>query len=265
MIFHSSIEPLYFLLPVFGLIIGTFGSMLGGGGGFFFLPILTLIFNVPTQTAVITSLVATLPICFIGSFFHYHNSNINFRIAAMFAFTGIIGAFIGAAITSIISANQLKVCFGIYSIIIAVNIVFTTWKKNRNGNKKSEQHNIFGLIKIIESSFLGLFAGVITGTFGTSGSAPVISGLLTMRIPIKVVIGTSLLIVFVNTLFAVGAHFLIGKIDLTLVAFLTVGSTIGAIAGPKLLTKVKTDQSESKARYWYAVVMVALGILMIVR
>lgn len=264
MIFHSSIEPIYFLLPLVGLIIGLFGTMLGGGGGFFFLPILTLLLKVPAQTAVITSLVATLPICIVGSFGHYRKSNIDFRIAAMFALTGIVGAFIGAGITSRISARQLKISFGVYSVLIAFNMAFSTWRKKRTDANGTKQQNNSGLIKIAKGLFFGLFAGTITGTFGTSGTAPVLAGLFSMRIPFKMVIGTSLLIVLVNTFFAVGAHFLIGKIDLTLVCFLTAGSTIGALTGPKLLAKAKTDRSENKIRYWYAAVMVALGVLMII-
>lgn len=263
MIFHSQIEPIYYLLPLFGLIIGLSGSMLGGGGGFFFLPILSLILDVPVQTAVITSLVATLPICLVGSFVHYRNGNINFRIAFMFALAGIVGAFIGASITSRISANQLKLSFGIYSILIAVNIAISTWRKKRTDTSDKTLQNNFGLFKTIQSAFLGLFAGTITGTFGTSGSAPVLAGLLALRIPLKMVIGTSLLIVLANTIFAVSAHFFIGKIDLTLVAFLTAGSTIGALAGPGLLTKIKMDHSENKAKYCYAAGMIVLGILMI--
>lgn len=263
MIFHSPIETMYYLLPLVGLIIGLFGTMLGGGGGFFFLPILTLLLNVQAQTAVITSLVATLPICIVGSFGHYRKRNINFRIAAMFALAGIVGAFIGAGITSRISANQLKISFGIYSVLIALNIAYSAWQKKRMDANGAEQQNNSGLVKIAKGSFFGFFAGTITGTFGTSGTAPVLAGLFTMRIPLKLVIGTSLLVVLANTIFAVGAHLLVGKIDLTLIYFLTAGSIIGALLGPKLLSKVKTDNSENKFRYLYAIIMVALGILMI--
>ena len=264
MIFHSSIEPIYFLLPLVGLIIGLFGSMLGGGGGFFFLPILTLLLGVPAQTAVITSLVATLPICIVGSLGHYRKGNIDFRIGVLFAFAGIVGAFIGAGITSMISSGQLKVSFGIYSVLIALNIVISTWRKKRDETNGAEQQKISEFVKIVKGSFFGLFAGTITGTFGTSGTAPVLAGLFTMRMPLKLVIGTSLLVVLANTVFAVGAHLLVGKIDLTLVCFLTAGSIIGALIGPKLLSKVKIDNSENKVRYWYAVIMVALGVLMII-
>jgi uncharacterized membrane protein YfcA len=264
MIFHSSIEPVYFLLPVFGLIIGLFGTMLGGGGGFFFLPILTLLIKVPAQTAVITSLAATLPIGIVGSLAHYRKSNINLHIGSLFATTGILGAFIGTGITSRISAEQLKTGFGIYSVLIAFNIALSTWRKKRDEAIDTEPPKS-GFMKITKASFFGLFAGTITGVFGTSGTAPVLAGLFSMRIPIKKVIGTSLLVVLMNTIFAVGAHFLIGKIDLTLVYFLTAGSTIGALTGPKLLAKVKIDRSGNKVKYGYAAVMIALGILMMIR
>ena len=108
-------------------------------------------------------------------------------------------------------------------------------------------------------------AGLITGTFGTSGTAPVLAGLLSIGIPFKMVIGTSLLIVLVNTIFATGAHLLIGKIDLTLVCFLTAGSTIGALLGPKLIHTSQLNKSENQARYWYAAIMLGLGILMIAK
>ena len=78
------------------------------------------------------------------------------------------------------------------------------------------------------------------------------------------VIGTSLLVVLSNTIFAVGAHVMVGKIDLTLVYLITAGSIVGALIGPKILSNLQTDNFENKVRYLYAAVMVVLGILMIV-
>ncbi len=47
-------------LPLFGFLIGLLVSMLGGGGGGLFVPVLTLIFGIPTQVAVATSLASVL-------------------------------------------------------------------------------------------------------------------------------------------------------------------------------------------------------------
>ncbi len=265
MFFYSTIEPVYYLLPFVGFIIGLFGTMLGGGGGFFFLPILILLLNINPQTAVITSLVASLPICIVGSWGHYRKQNIDLKLVGIFAVAGILGAFIGAGISNKISANQLKLSFGIYSVLVALNIVYSTWQKQRvdSGKRSPKKHS--NSVKTTKGLFFGFFAGMITGTFGTSGTAPVLSGLFSMQILLKTVIGTSLLIVLVNTFFAVGSHFLLGKIDLTLVGFLTAGSTVGALIGPKIIAKTNFGQSENKTRYWYAVAMVAIGILMILK
>ncbi|WP_346863128.1 sulfite exporter TauE/SafE family protein [uncultured Draconibacterium sp.] len=259
----SQIESVYYLLPLIGLLIGFFGTILGGGGGFFILPILTLLIGVPAQTAVITSLAATLPICIVGSLGHFNKGNIDFKVGLKFALAGIFGAFIGASITSIITADQLRISFGIYSIVIASNLFISTWKRKRAENNKTRKQVLTGFSRNIQSSVFGFFAGTITGTFGTSGTAPVLAGLFAIRLPFKLIIGTSLLVVLSNTFFAVGAHALIGKIDLTLICFLTAGSVIGAVIGPKFLSKIKTDKSENKLRYLYAAIIVMLGTLMI--
>jgi uncharacterized membrane protein YfcA len=262
MINFSEMQDIYFILPLVGFIVGLFGTMVGGGGGFFFLPVLTLLLNVPGQTAVITSLVATLPICIVGSLGHYRKNNIDLRVAALFMIIGITGAFIGAEITSSISDLALKTAFGVYSILIAFNMVFSARKNNVEKERKKTKISVKNL-RTFKGSFFGLAAGLITGTFGTSGTAPVLAGLFSLKIPFKMVIGTSLLIVLVNTIFAAGTHFIVGKIDLTLVTFLTVGSTIGAVLGPRLLAKIQIDKSENKAKYAYAIIMAAIGVLMI--
>jgi uncharacterized membrane protein YfcA len=265
LIFHSSFEPIYLLLPIIGFIIGMFGTMLGGGGGFFFLPVLTLIIGAPPQVAVATSLAATLPICIVGSLGHYRKGNIDIRTGWLFIIAGMFGAFMGAGITGLLTARQLKVSFGVYAILIALNLVYNTWKKKKSENKGEEQADASPLVKAGKGSFFGLSAGLIAGTFGTSGTAPVLAGLFSMRLPVKIVIGTSLVVVLANTIFAVGAHFLVGQIDLTLVWFLTAGSIVGAVLGTKLLSRANVDRSENNIRYIYALVMVAIGVLMMIK
>lgn len=259
MIFFSAYEPLYLVLPIIGFVIGLAGTMLGGGGGFFFLPILTLLLGVPPHIAVATSLAATIPIGFVGSYGHYRNGNVHTKTAILFAVSGIIGAFLGTGISKVLSGKQLKVAFGVYSIVIALNMVLESVKRGKihlgtNQNRMS---------KIGKGSFFGLSAGMIAGTFGTSGTAPVLAGLFSMNLPVKLVIGTSLIIVLINAIFATGAHFLIGRIDLTIIGFLTAGSAVGAFIGARLFSRIKFEKKESKVKHIYALVIAAIGLLMI--
>ena len=263
MIFYSPIEPVYYLLPLIGLIVGFFGTLLGGGGGFIFLPVLVLFYDIPAHTAVITSLVATLPIGIAGTVGHQRKGNADFRLARIFMITGLIGAFAGTAMAQKISGQSLKSGFGIYCVLMA----FFIWMTTRDPQLKSPALMNFSLFRnrgnIAKGIFFGFPAGIVTGAFGTSGTAPILAGLLSMKVPVKRVVGTSLLVVTINTLFAIGAHFLVGQIDMTLVLMLTVGSLTGAILGPKVLANIETGRSEKKIRYLYAGVMALLGIIMI--
>ena len=265
MIFHSSFEYIDLWLPLVGFIVGLIGTLIGGGGGgFFFIPILTILFGVPAQVAVATSLAATLPICIIGSIGHYRNNNIDLRLGLIMAGAGVLGALGGASFTSLITHKQLIICYGSYAILIAVLMIRSNLKKKKdeaNGIEKPEDSKV---IKVAKGTFFGFLAGVITATFGTTGATPAQAGLLAMRKPVKVVIGTSLMVVMANSASALGAHFLVGEIDLTLVYFLTTGTIIGALVGPKLLMGAKLERIDGPIRLWYALGMILFGIVMII-
>jgi hypothetical protein len=213
---------------------------------------------------VATSLAATLPIGIVGSFGHYHNGNINLRLGLAFAIAGIFGAFAGASFAHLITTGQLKVSFGIYSILMALVMIISNWREKRTEVDGVAIPDRSAFQKITRGSFFGFLSGIIIGTFGTSGTAPVQAGLFAMRTPIKLVVGTSLMVSCVNTFSALGAHFLVGDIDLTLVYFLTAGAIIGAVLGPKLLAGIKIGRAEGPIRLWYALGMIAFGIIMII-
>lgn len=261
MLYFSSIETVYFILPIIGLVIGLFGTMLGGGGGFFFLPLLTIGFNVPSQMAVVTSLVATLPICAVGAWGHYRKQQVNLKVGGVFAAFGVVGALFGAVITTLISTRQLQVGFGIYSILMALHIAYDNFKKPTIKDRVGQSRRM-SFVKVGKQSFFGFSAGTITGVFGTSGSAPILAGLFALKLPLKMVVGTSLIVVLVNTLFAVGVHLLVSEVDMTLVSFLTAGSIIGAFAGPRLMSKWKMEKSQGNVKYGYALVIAIVGIIM---
>ena len=106
--------------------------------------------------------------------------------------------------------------------------------------------------------------GYAAGTFGTSGTAPVIAGLFAMRIPVKMVVGTSLLVVLANTVSALTGHIFIGEIDLTLVLLLTSGTVLGALIGPRLLSFVRIEKIEPIIKQAFAFIIIIFGIVLII-
>ena len=265
MIFHSAFEYIYLWLPLVGVIVGLIGTLIGGGGGgFFFIPILTILFGVPAQVAVATSLAATLPICIVGTIGHYRNNNIDVRLGLVMAAAGILGALGGASFTSLITHQQLIICYGASAILVALPMIRSIMKKKKDEANGIQKPEVSKFERMAKGTLYGFLAGVVTATFGVTGATQAQAGLFAMRKPLKVVIGTSLMVVMANTASALGAHFLVGQIDLTLVYFLTAGTILGALVGPKWLRDVRLERIDGPIRFWYALGMILFGIIMII-
>lgn len=265
MIFHSSFESTYLWLPLIGFLVGLIGTLIGGGGGgFFFIPILVFMFGVPAHVAVTTSIAATLPICLVGSIGCYRNGHVDLRVGIIMSVGGILGALAGAGFTSLISHQQLIILYGLYSVILSVIVLRGISRDKRDRANGIDDSSDTRLQEFAKGTSFGFLAGVITASSGATGATPVQAGLFAMRKPVKIVIGTSLLVVLVNTASALGAHFLVGQIDLTLVGFLTAGTILGALIGPKVIKGARLDHVDGPIRFWFAIGMILFGIAMII-
>ena len=186
------------------------------------------------------------------------------RLGLLMGAAGLLGAFAGAGFTSLITHQQLIICYGSYAILLALFMLNSIRKTKRNKAHGIEQSEDSKLKKAAKGTFFGFLAGIITATSGTTGATPVQAGLFTMGKPVKMVLGTSLMVVMINTTSALGAHCLVGKIDLTLVYFLTAGTIIGSLVGPKLLKGARLERIDGPIRLWYSLGMILFGIVMII-
>jgi len=259
---------IYFLfLPLFGFLIGLIVSIFGGGGGFFYVPLLTILFNIPVQVAVATSLASIIPTTVFGAFAHYKQGYVNGPIGLMFGFTGIIGTLIGVYLTTLIPTLVLKKLFGIVIILLVIPILFRVNNNNNNNNSedKYDYLNVINFKKISISSFFGLLSGIMAGLFGVSGTPPVIAGLYKLRFPVRLVIGTSIFILFFNAVSGLLGHLVVGHINLTLIILLGGGAAVGARMGPDLLKKIKNDVLDKIFRIFFICLSILFGIIMIIK
>jgi uncharacterized protein len=269
MVIHSTFQESYLWLPLIGLIVGLLATMVGGSGGSVFPPILILLFNVPPQIAIATSLAAALPIGLVGTYGHQRKGNINWRIAIVFIACGFAGALTGAWITRLLSSQMLKLVLGVYLMTLGLFLLFSLETPGKKKNpEKNEINN--GKPNLVGGAF-GFVAGSAAGLFGTSGTAPVLAGMFSLKLPVRIIAGTSVLVVFTNTLSGLGGHFLAGQVDMTLVYLLASGSVIGSIAGPWLLGIINLDRLEGyikkprfSTKYGLAGFIMILGLLMII-
>ena len=143
-------DPNFFWLPLVGFVIGLLVTMFGGGGGFFYVPILTLLFNIPVQLAVATSLAAMIPTTIIGFIEHNRKGNVNIKIGIIFGIAGLAGTIAGAYVSNLFSALLLKKLFGIYAIVLTIPMLFTSINKGKKKNEEKKSQGMTGSKYILD-------------------------------------------------------------------------------------------------------------------
>ncbi|MGZ7043788.1 MAG: sulfite exporter TauE/SafE family protein [Methanobacterium sp.] len=232
-------------IPIFGFLIGLLVSVFGGGGGGLYVPILILLFGVPTQTAVATSLASVLPTTAAGAASHYREGNVDIRTGLILGIGGIVGTLIGVYIANMIPPLILKKFLGFFSLLMLIPILrsYLKRRKKKDDESKNQTLTLTGPKKIVASLF-GVASGLMAGIFGLSGTPPVNMGLYSLGLPAIMVVGTSVFVLIFNSITGIGGYYLLGRLDVPLIILLGSGAVVGAFLGPILLKKVNPKTFE---------------------
>ena len=256
---------LFISLVFFGFIAGCLVGMFGGGGGFYFVPVLSLVFQVETQVAVATSLAAIIPTTISGSISHFRQGNLDLGVGIVFGAGGLIGAWIGAYASSLVSATLLQKGFGVFMLLMALQMCLSARKRMRDTHRPGRVQVRMTGLKILVGLFLGLLSGLMAGLFGLSGTPPVIAGLYVLNLPVDMVVGTSVFVLFFNAVSGLAGHLLLGQFDWTLAFFLSLGAGAGAFWGPIWLGRVRASTLERVYGPVFILLILVFGIMMILR
>ncbi|MDY6958111.1 MAG: sulfite exporter TauE/SafE family protein [Halobacteriota archaeon] len=254
----------YLFLPLLGFLVGLLVTTFGGGGGFFYVPVLTILFGVPTQIAVATSLASIIPTTISGSISHYKENNVNIHIGLILGMGGVFGALLGTYISSQISPELLGRLFGILMIALVIPMTLSSKRRTRDTENSIYKGDITPEKGVLGSLF-GLLSGTMAGMFGISGTPPVIAGLYILGLPADCVVGTSIFILLFNAVSGLFGHIAFGQFDLSLVVLLCSGSVVGAYLGPGLLGRIDSKNLERGFGPLFILVMLLMGLVMVFR
>ena len=128
---------MWFSMEIFiGLIAGIIGG-LGMGGGTVLILLLTIFFSVEQNIAQGSNVVFFIPTAIAAILIFIKNKKIKFKLAIPICLWGLVGAFIGASISTKLEINILRKCFGVFLIIIAIYqsySLFNRYRKEKNRN-----------------------------------------------------------------------------------------------------------------------------------
>jgi uncharacterized protein len=244
-------ERYLWLIPL-GFVVGTYGTLIGAGGGFVLMPVLLLLY--PDESPeIITSI--SLAVVFFnalsGSLAYSRMMRIDYKSGLLFAVATIPGAILGAFSTAYVPRRLFDAALGILMIAASIFLFFYTGKKT--GESKGNYHFVRNLVEkdgaVYTYSYnpmigvgLSLFIGYLSSFLGIGGGiihVPVLVSLL--NFPVHIATATSHFILAIMALTGTIVHVMTGTFShgVHRTIALAIGVLLGAQMGALLSSRIQ--------------------------
>ena len=113
----------YFTAYLISLGIGIIAAILGLGGGFLYVPTLTMVFGADPKTAIGTSLAIIVFTSLSASYWYRKQGVILFRVAFILLIPSILGSVAGSYLTTMVDDRLLVAIFCIMLTLISLEML----------------------------------------------------------------------------------------------------------------------------------------------
>jgi uncharacterized protein len=240
-------------------LIGISLGLIGGGGSILTVPILVYLFDVKPELATSYSLFIVGITALVGSIRHYKMGNLKIKPALYFAFPSVLSLlFIRKIIlpkipTALFTVGNFEVT---KNILIMVVFALLMVAASTSMIKKTKENNTVIETNYLRLSLIGFLVGLVTGFLGAGGGFLIIPALIFFAgLPMKRSVGTSLLIIFINSLIGFGGDVLNAvTLNYQLLFTLSTIAIVGMFIGTALSKKI--DGAKLKPAFgWFVLVM----------
>jgi len=257
------------------IIVGFLGSLTGLGGASILIPIMVLL-GVPVKEAIACGMVAIIATSSGSASSYVRERLANVRIAMFLEMFTITGAIAGATITTLIAPVYLYFFFAAFLLtsFLKLKEPMGTFVPAVSQDRLSRWLHLEGgyfdeairqkIDYRANNALLGglgmLFAGLAAGMLGIgAGAFKVTVQENILKMPPKVSSTTSNFIIGMTALAGVSVYLFSGLLNLTLMAPMAIGTTIGAIVGGRILNKL----SNQTLRILFYIIIVFLVVQML--
>lgn len=238
----------YFL----ALLIGASLGLMGGGGSILTVPVLVYALEMGAKEAIAMSLAIVGLTSLVGSLSHFKAGNINLKVAMIFGPVAMAGTFLGAKLAVYLSGATQLIIFAIVMIIAS----YFMFKGRKNLKDNSEDHTVhFALI-----AGPGIFVGILTGLVGVGGGFMIVPTLVLLaHVPMKQAVGTSLLIISLNSFSGFLGYMNTVPIEWAFLGKFSFFTIIGILAGSYFVKYISQD----KLKKMFAIFLVIMGFFIL--
>jgi len=231
------------------MLVGISLGILGSGGSILTVPIMVYLMKVNPIDATGLSLFIVGITSATGGITYVQRKLVDMKTAAIFATPSIISVFLTRKLlmplipdpvyssSSFVLSKELLILilFAVLMMIVGYNMVRKAEYKEPEINEL-RQYNYPGLLLI------GLISGILTGLLGVGGGFIIIPALvLFAKIPVRMSVGTSLLIIAFNSLSGFAEEVMVhpSEIDYRFLFLFAIFSVAGIFVGFKVSLKLR--------------------------
>lgn len=231
---------------VLGFGIGLSLGLMGGGGSLLTVPALVYLVGQTPQAAVTTSLAIVGANSLMGASFHRAQGTLNWKVALSFGSAGMLVAYLSAGLSKLLPEAVLLVAFALVMLLVG-GLMLT-----RKDGSAAEISSPRPLPVVIAS---GAGVGLMTGILGVGGGFLIVPALVMLvGLPMQIAVGTSLIIIAMNSLAGFLGHAGDGSFNLTLTLIFTVAGLLGTFAGARLARRLPAHKLQ-KAFAWFVIAL----------
>lgn len=244
------------MLPVvidilLGFLIGLTLGFLGGGGSILTVPALVYIVGQSPQAAVTASLMIVGMNSAMGAFFHRAQGTQNWQVALLFGGAGMTTAYLSAGLSKLLPSTVLMILFALLMLVVGGFIIFSKPPQNQDQPVRN------WLVTIAS----GAAVGVMTGFLGVGGGFLIVPALVMLvGLPMRQAVGTSLIVIAMNSVAGFLGHLDGAAIDMTVITLFVTAGILGSHSGTKLSKLIKPDQLRTS----FAVFVMLLAVFLLV-
>ena len=252
----------FFLAALVGISLG----LIGGGGSILTVPILVYVMGVNPILATSYSLFIVGSTSMVGAFNNWRKGFVQIKTALLFGISSITTVFltrkfiVPAIPMHILTVGRFDLTEDILTMVLfAILMVVASIAMIKNGNKKEVGQTTDNLkakkINLPKLLLYGIAIGLATGLLGAGGGFLLIPTLvLLVGLPMKEAVGTSLLIIALNSLIGFTGdlgHFVM---DWIFLGKITIIAVVGIFVGGYLSKKIDGVKLK-KAFGWFVLIM----------
>lgn len=229
-----------------GLVIGVVVGALGGGGAILAVPVLVYLLGEDPRQATTSSLVVVGSSALVGMVGHLRAGRVRVADGLVFGVLGVAGAWLGSLAATGIDPALLMAAFAALLAVVAGTMVGRALRGRGDGAVEPRPVLQRHPLRVHWPRLAGLVVaatvvGLLTGFFGVGGGFMIVPALvLVLGFGMKPAVGTSLLVIVVNSAAALAARLGTGvELDVPLVAVFTAAAVVGSILGGRVTNAVE--------------------------